>query len=310
MSTLLFKSDSDRADGWRHEIRRHRPDLDFRIYPDVGDPAAVRFALVWRPDRGYLRTLPNLKAIFSLGAGVDHLLSDPDLPAHVPVVRMIDPGLTERMTEYVLLHVLRYHRQHPHYAASQRVARWHELPGTDARRTRVGIMGIGVLGSHAATTLATLNFDVAGWSRTPKQVTGVTPFHGRPGLEAFLARTDILVCLLPLTPDTEGVLNADLFARLPAGARLINVARGGHLVEDDLIPALDSGRLAAATLDVFRQEPLPADHPFWRHPQITITPHVASITLPDTAAIPLVENIARVEAGQAPLHAVDPAVGY
>jgi len=309
---MLFKSDSDRADAWRTEILRHRPDLEFRIHPDVGDPAEVLYALVWKPERGYLRTLPNLKAIFSLGAGVDHLFSDPELPEGVPVVRMIDPGLTERMTEYVLLHVLRYHRQVPQYEAFQREGVWRELPGTDARRTRVGIMGIGVLGGDAAAKLSGLNFDVAGWSRTRRELPGVRTFHGHgpDGLDAFLARTDILVCLLPLTPETEGVLNAELFRRLPQGAVLINAARGGHLVEEELIPALDSGQLSAATLDVFRREPLPADHPFWRHPAITITPHVASLTLPNTAAIPLVENIARIERGEPPLHTVDPAVGY
>ena len=307
---LLFFSESDRADPWRTALAQHMPELDVRIWPDVGDPAEVEFTLVWKPPAGWYRQFPNLKAILSLGAGVDHIFLDPDLPEGVPVVRMVDPGLVIGMTEYVLLHVLRYHRDVPAYEALQRQARWEQIPQTLPGNRRVGIMGIGVLGGDAAAKLVALGFDVAGWSRTPKTLPGVTTFDGAAGLKEFLARTEILVCLLPLTPDTEGILNADLLGQLPRGACLINAARGGHLVDDALIGALDSGHLAGATLDVFHQEPMPPDHPFWAHPAITVTPHVAAITMAETATAGLVENIRRVLRGETPENVVNRQARY
>lgn len=310
MTTLLFQSHIDRGEWWADELARRIPDLEMRLWPELGDRAAIDYALVWMPEKGLLKSLPNLRAVFSLGAGVDHIFRDPDLPRGVPICRVVDPNLTQRMTEYVLLHVLRYHRQQPAYAALQAEGKWEELDQPAAADRRVGIMGLGALGADAARHLVGLGFQVAGWSRTRKEIAGVESFAGTAALDAFLHDLDILVCLLPLTPATEGILDKDLFARLKPGACLINAARGGHLVEADLIPALDSGRLGAATLDVFREEPLPVGHPFWRHPKITVTPHVASISDPRSVADQVAENVRRAEAGEPLLNVVDPAVGY
>lgn len=310
MTTLLFSSAIDRGEWWREELVRRVPGLDVRIAPDIGAREDIEFALVWKPDPGLLRSLPNLRAIFSLGAGVDHIFADPELPAGVPITRVVDRDLTRRMTEYVVLHVLWHHRQQGAYEAQQARAEWRELhqPGPGDRT--VGIMGMGELGSDAARALAGLGLDVVGWSRSPRPDAGIEVLHGTDGLDAFLGRCEILVCLLPLTPETENILNRELFARLPHGAVLINAARGRHLVEEDLIPALESGQLGAATLDVFREEPLPADHPFWRHPAIRITPHIASIADPRSVADQVAANIARARRGEPLVNVVDPARGY
>jgi glyoxylate/hydroxypyruvate reductase A len=258
-----------------------------------------------------LRAYPNLKAIFSLGAGVDHLFRDADLPAGVPVVRLVDKALTRNMTEYVVHWVLHYHRGFPQYAELQRRGEWRALPVPDPpERKRVGIMGLGVLGGDVARALLGLGFTVAGWSRTPKQIDGVESFAGDAGLVPFLSRLHNLVCLLPLTPETEGIIDRQTLSALPPGAFVINVARGGHLVEEDLLAALDAGHIAGATLDVFRTEPLPEDHPFWHHPRVVVTPHVASQTDPRSAADEVAANIRRIRAGQPPINIADPTRGY
>ncbi|MCI0429301.1 MAG: glyoxylate/hydroxypyruvate reductase A [Rhodospirillales bacterium] len=307
---LLFKSDTDRAQLWREAFARLAPDLDFREWPEVGDPRDIKFALVWHPIKGDLKRYPNLKVIFSLGAGIEHIFSDPELPKHVPVVRMVDHGLTKGMTEYVLLHVLRFHRRVPEMEAQQRAGVWTFLDYPPAWERRVGVMGLGVLGGDAARTLATFEFQTAGWSRRPKQIDGVDCFHGEEGLAPFLARTEILANLLPLTPGTQNILNRETFARLPRGAFLINAARGRHLVEEDLLEALDSGQLAGAALDVFREEPLPKGHPFWTHPKVWISPHVESVTQPSTAAKGVLDSIRRFKVGLPLEHVVDWAEGY
>jgi len=307
---LLFKSDADRADWWKQEIGAHMPDLEVRIWPEIGHVNDIEYAVVWKMKPGVLATLPNLRFIFSLGAGVDHLFSDPALPKDVPICRVVDKFLTQRMTEHVVLHALRYHRRQPEIEAQQREQHWDEIYTPTAQERAVGVMGMGELGADAATKLSQLGFKVAGWSRTPKNIHGVESFHGHAGLAPFLARTEILICLLPLTPETERILNARLFAGLPKGAVLINVARGGHLVEDDLLAALASGQISYAALDVFRAEPLPAAHPFWRHPRVSVSPHNASITDPRTVTALLVDNIRRAEAGASLLNVVDPRVGY
>jgi glyoxylate/hydroxypyruvate reductase A len=306
---LMFLSPDDPAEAWREALLAAIPDLDFRIWPEVGDTAEIDLALVWRPPAGELARYPNLRAILSLGAGIDGLLAQPGLP-DVPIARMVDPSLTRTMTEYVLLAVLRHHRQFDHYEREQRATRWSYAFPPQAADRRVGIMGLGVLGGAAAQSLSSHGFPVAAWSRTRKELAGIESFAGEQGLPAFLARTDILVCLLPLTRDTAGILNARTFAGLPRGGYLINVARGAHLVEPDLIAALDSGQLAGATLDVFSEEPLPTENPLWRHPDVLITPHVASYSLPSTGAAGVVENIRRARAGQPLLHQVDRARGY
>jgi glyoxylate/hydroxypyruvate reductase len=265
---------------------------------------------VWQPEPGLLASLPNLKLIVGLGAGVDHVLGDPLLPKGVPIVRLVDPYMTDAMSEYVALSVLRLHRQDLDYLAQQRAAVWLEREQKNAVERPVGILGFGTLGQDAGRKLKSLGFDVAGWSRSEKEVAGFVTYAGPAGLDAVLARSEILVCLLPLTGETAGILNAAFFARMPRGAGLVNVGRGGHLVEADLLAALDSGQLSGAVLDVVGEEPLPQDHPFWRHPRIILTPHVAAETHPETAAPIIREAIRRCAAGLPVANRVDPARGY
>jgi glyoxylate/hydroxypyruvate reductase A len=299
---------------WVSALRRRAPGRRFDVAPDVEDPAAVRHALVWKPQPGYLRSFPNLEVIFSLGAGVDHLTTDPDLP-DLPVVRIVDPDLTMRMTEWVVLQVLLHHRQQRAYDRFQAEGRWKSLDQWSARGIRVGVMGLGVLGADSARALAGLGFPVAGWSRTPKSIDGIECFSGDEGLAPFLARTDILVVLLPLTPDTRGILNAALVDGLakdgPLGAPVIvNGGRGGLQVEADLDAALRDGRLAGASLDVFVTEPLPADSPLWTAPNLTITPHVAAESNPVALADYLMTQIEAYERGEGLKNLVDRRLGY
>jgi len=306
---LLFKSGSTRTQWWLEEFKTQAPDLEVRVWPEVGNTAEIDFALVWLPEPGELKRYPNLKAIFSLGAGVDHLFRDPDLPK-LPVTRVVDVNLTRRMTEYVVLQVLRHHRQSPAYEEQQRRSQWQELKQPAADQRTVGIMGLGVLGADSGEKLVNLGFNVIGWSRTKKQVAKIKSYAGTAELDAFLGQSEILVCLLPLTRDTEDILNARTFAKLPRGASLVNVARGAHVVESDLIAALDSEQLSHATLDVFRKEPLPPESPFWLHPKVTVTPHCASYTDPRTVISQVVENMRRARAGEPLLHTVDITLGY
>lgn len=307
---LLFKSDADRAELWVPAIRARLPEMEVRVWPDLGDPDEIEYTLIWKPPAGLLAGFKNLKAIFSLGAGIDHLASDPKLPPQVPVVRMVERGLTSGMTEYVVMQTLFHHRRMLDYRDQQASETWKILPFVPAWKRRVGIMGLGVLGSDAAEKLAALRLDVAGWSRSPKALDGIDCYHGSEGLEDFLARTEILVCLVPLTEETRGILNAETFAKLPAGACIINAGRGGHLVEEDLLAALESGHIDSASLDVFHDEPLPAGHPFWQHPRVVVTPHVASITVPETAIESLAANVERMEAGLPLENVVDFKRGY
>lgn len=310
MPTLIFCSRTDDPDEWREAFRHAAPDLTFRVWPEVGEPADVEVALVWDPLGEELLRFPNLKLIASLGAGVDHLVGSTKLPNGVPLTRIVDEDLTQGMVEYVLLSVLALHRQVPAYAEQQRRGVWRVLEQPRAWQRRVGILGLGVLGSACARELVAIGFDVAGWSRRKKTVSGVTGFAGAAQLTSFLARSDILVCLLPLTPDTEGLLDAQAFAALPRGASFVNAARGPIAVEADLIAALRSGQVDHAVLDVFSEEPLPADNPLWRLPNVTITPHVASITSATSGAILVAENLSRVRKGEAPLYQVDADKGY
>lgn len=304
---ILFHCPWENAPLWLAELRRADPGLDIRIWPEIGPPADIDFALVWELPSGVLKTLPNLRCISSLGAGIDHVLVDPERPRHVPVCRLLYPEMVRRMTEYVLLAVLRYQRRLDEYAGQQRRRVWQILPMKDAADLRVGVMGLGALGRDAVEKLAFLGYDTAGWNRSPRDIPGVACFAGRAALPAFLARTDILVNLLPLNAETRGIVDGELLAALPDGACLVNCGRGGHVVEADLLAALDSGRLAGATLDAFQPEPLDPHHPFWGHPRIIVTPHVSSLSKVPAAVAGVLENIRRVRAGLPPLHVVQPA---
>jgi len=307
---ILFRSTAAATARWRRLLGELMPEHEIRYWPDIGDRAAIEYALVWQPEPGLLASLPNLKLIVGLGAGVDHLLRDPSLPRTVPIVRLVDPYMTDAMSEYVVLSVLRLHRQDLDYLAQQRAGQWQEREQKNATERPVGILGFGTLGQDAGRKLRSLGFPVAGWSRAPKEIAGFATHAGPAGLDALLQRSEILVCLLPLTAATAGILNAATFARLPRGAGLVNVGRGDHLVEADLLAALDSGHLSGAVLDVFRDEPLPPEHPFWRHPRIIVTPHIAAETHPPTAAPLIRDAIRRCQAGLPVDHRVDLARGY
>ncbi|MFO1034038.1 MAG: glyoxylate/hydroxypyruvate reductase A [Hyphomicrobiales bacterium] len=289
MSAFLFITPTWDAKLWAAEMKKARPEMDVRIWPEMGQVEDIHYTAAWLPPPHVVGALPNLKVIFSLGAGVDAILSDPTLPAQVPIVRVNDPDLTMRMTEYVVMHVLMHHRQQRRLDAQQVRREWNSFPTHAASALRVGVMGLGVLGQDAARKLALLGFQVAGWSRSAKQIEGVVCHSGAAGLEAFLARTDVLVCLLPATAETDGIINGALIRKLAqdgplGGPVIINAGRGRQQVEADILAALDSGELKAVTLDVFRTEPLPQEHAFWRHPGVTLTPHIAADPIPPPSA--------------------------
>lgn len=308
---LLFICDGEDPSEWEAALRAEIPDLDMRVWPDgVGDTDEIDIVLTWQPPRGLIATFPNLKAILSLAAGIEHILRDPELPPGVPIARLIDPGLQTGMIEFVVMEVLRHHRREPEYRAQQQAADWKLLRQTLSRDRRIGILGLGHLGAACGEMLSRFGFPVSGWARTEKDLPGITSYTGEDGLFTLLEQTDILVCLLPLTPDTEDILDATTLGALPRGAVLINAARGKHVVEDDLIEALDSGHLSGATLDVFREEPLPADHPFWAHPNIILYPHAAAWTLPESAGPVIADNIQRAHKGAALFGQIEVRRGY
>lgn len=307
--TFLYKSDPVRGRVWQEVFAQRAPQLDFRIWPDAGDPGCVKFIAAWALPPLDLRDYPRLEVVFCTGAGIDKL-GLAQIPGNVQVVRMIEPGLTAGMVEYVTLAVLSLHRDWQAYASQQRERVWKELPVLPARARRVGVMGLGELGIAVTKALRGLGFNCHGWSRSPKRVTGVECHHGADGLDDFLSCCDYLVCLLPLTPQTRGLLNRRLFARLPRGAAVINVGRGAQLIQDDLVAALDEGQIGAAILDVCDPEPLPAGHPLWSHPRVVITPHIASETQPGTAAPAVLDNIARHQRGEPMLGLIDRQRGY
>jgi glyoxylate/hydroxypyruvate reductase A len=307
--TFLYKSDPARGAVWARRFADEAPDVPFRIWPDVGDPMQVRYLAAWTIPAGLVETLPNLEVLFCVGAGIDQLdLSQ--VPGSVPVVRMVEPGLVAGMVEFVTLAVLALHRDWPAYGAQQRERKWQALRVARACERRVGVMGLGVLGQAVLEKLHEFGFACAGWSRSSHRLEGIECHAGEEALAAFLARIDILVNLLPLTPATRGILARPLFAALPRGAAVINVGRGRHLVGDDLIAALDAGQLAAAILDVTDPEPLPPEHPFWTHPRIVVTPHIAAETQPESSADVVIHNIRRHQRGEPLVGVVDRERGY
>jgi glyoxylate/hydroxypyruvate reductase A len=309
MPAFLYKSDPVRGRQWAEVFARRASPLDFRIWPDIGHAADVHFLAAWEPPADIATRFPNLKLLFSSGAGVDQFdLSA--LPPTLPIVRMVEPGIIHGMVEYVTHAVLDLHRDMPAYRRQQQQGLWQPLPVRPAAERRVGVLGLGSLGQAVLQSLQRFGFDCAGWSRSRHTIDGIQCFAGQGELDAFLARTDILVCLLPLTDATRGFLNTALFNRLPRGAQLVHVGRGAQLVSADLLAALDEGQLSEAALDVTDPEPLPIGHALWAHPKLRITPHIASMTQPHSAAEVVLDNLRRFERGEPLLGLVDRDRGY
>ena len=306
---VVFYSQFDDPVAWRQALQAELPDLGFHAHPDIGDPQAVRYALAWKPPAGFFAAFPNLALVVNLGAGVDSLVARDDLP-DVPISRLQDDGMVSLMTSYVLFSVLRYARDIPAFERAQRRREWHYIHPRPLSAIKVGVLGLGELGAAAAAALAHTGLDVTGWARTQKTIAGVRCVAGRDALEAVLAASEIIVILLPLTPQTRGLIGARELSLMRPGAKLINAARGAVIDEPALLDALRSGHIAEATLDAFNVEPLPPAHPFWGMENVLITPHLASITVPEQAARDVAESIRRVRLGQAPLHAVDTRRGY
>ena len=304
---LLFCCAGTKPEPWIAGLRAALPAADVAVW-EPGAPAAD-YAVVWAPPQAFLDEQPGLRAVFNIGAGVDALLKL-RLPPTARVVRLDDAGMSVQMAEYVCHAVIRHYREFDGYEADVRQGRWSYRKPRSRADFAVGVMGLGVLGSRVAQALRVFEFPVNGWSRSPKALDGVRGFSGREGFNDFLAASRVLVNLLPLTPDTQDVLRRETLSRLQPGGYVINVARGAHLVDEDLLALLDEGHLAGATLDVFRTEPLPAGHPFWTHPGMTVTPHTSARTLRDESIAQIAGKIRALEQGEPIAGIVDPVRGY
>jgi glyoxylate/hydroxypyruvate reductase A len=307
--SVLYKADPVRGRIWAEVFAERAPDLEFRIWPDSGPPERVEYVVAWEPPAHWAAMFPNVRVLFSSGAGVDQL-NLANVPEHVQVARMVDPGIVEGVVEYVTMAVLMLHRQVPEYLRRQASAVWRGAPAVAASTCRVGVMGMGVLGQAAIERLNVFGYRCYGWSQSEKLVAGCIAFAGNDQLDTFLSCCDILICLLPLTEQTRGILDSRVFSALPRGAALINTGRGAHLDEAALLDALDAGRLSQAILDVTEPEPLPPSHPFWKHPRIIVTPHIAGSTRPESAALVLIDNIRRHQRGAPLRDAIDRSKGY
>jgi glyoxylate/hydroxypyruvate reductase A len=306
---LLYKADPARGEQWKALFAEHAPDIEWRAWPDIGDPQDITYLAAWLAPDDLQTLLPNLQVVFALSAGVDQLdLSR--LPETLPVVRLLDPGIGRGMCEYACFAVLSLHRDMVRYRQQQVESRWQAHRLVPANKRRVGVMGLGLQAQQILVSLQNFGFELSGWARSAHQIDGVACYSGSAQLPEFLGQCDILICVLPLTEQTTGILNRELFEQMPKGAALVNMGRGGHLVEQDLLQALNSGQISAAVLDVLQQEPADPAHPFWKHPQIMLTPHIAAMTQPDSAFPGLLENIRRFERGEPMLGQVDRGQGY
>ncbi len=308
-AVFLCKSGQERAHLWREHFGRAAPEIEFRIWPDVGDTGSIRYLVLWEPIDDIATEFPNLEVLFSTGAGVDQF-DLTKIPDDVRVVRLLDPMIIAGMREYVCHAVLTLHRDFLGYRQSQAVADWRPVETRPANETRVGVMGLGTLGRAVLDALQPFAYSLRAWSQSPHDVDGVQCFSGSEQLQSFVSDCDILICLLPLTAATRGILNRDLFDAMPRGSGLINVGRGAHLVEDALLAALSDGQISGAVLDVAGDEPLAPEHPFWRHPRIQLTPHIASVTGTESAAAVLLDNVLRHERGERMLGVIDRGLGY
>ena len=306
MSIVIVVHDRDN-EPLQRALQSRLPGVEISCWPQIASPEKIEFAVAWKAPPGTWRNWPNLRAIQCFGAGVDGLLADTTLP-QLPMSRIVDPQLASDIAQYVLTMVLQFKLGLPTHAANQRSQCWQPTPAS--RHRRVGLLGMGQLGQACARLLALNGFEVSGWSRSQKQLDKVACFYGESGLVQLVQSVDYLVCLLPLTSETKGIVNRALFEKMPSHAVLINVGRGEHVVQADLLLALEQQQIAGAALDVFTQEPLPPEHPFWRHPSIVITPHCAALTNFETACEQIAANYRRVIAGELPHNLVDRERGY
>jgi len=309
MRILFYNADTQHDDIWLSNLRAVLPQADIRTW-HAGDHEPADYAVVWRPPAAVLQERAGLKAVFNLGAGVDAILQLGALPASLPLIRIDDGGMAIQMAEYATHAVLRYFRRFDDYERLADKATWEQLTPFDKPDFGVGILGIGVLGTRIATSLLHFGFPVHSWSRTAKDTPGVKSYAGAQQLDDFLAASRVLICMLPLTPETTGILNRSTLSALPRGSYLINVARGGHLVEADLLALINEGHIAGATLDVFGEEPLPPAHPFWQEPRISITPHISALTVRAEAARQVGGKIAALERGEVVAGTIDRTKGY
>jgi len=295
MATIaVWVPNPERLARWVDHLGKLLPDHRIVCANEVEGSPEVAYAVVWKPPTGMIAGWSNVRATISIGAGIDHVLADREYPANVPILKTIGPDMIQRMREFVTLQVLSAHREMPALAAAQSRREWHQVITPTAQDRTVGIMGLGVFGKACARALVELGFDVMGWSRSGANVDGVRS-HAQAGFTEFIESSQILVCLLPLTDQTRGILNAKLFAMLPVGAHVVNVGRGQHVVEQDLLSALESGQVSHAALDVFDIEPLPANHPYWTHPRISVTPHIASLIDPISGGMEIAKTISNIE---------------
>ncbi|MDG1858690.1 MAG: glyoxylate/hydroxypyruvate reductase A [Emcibacteraceae bacterium] len=307
--SVLYRGDRARQQKWQELFAEFAPDFPFLVEKDIENPESIKYILAWDYSPEMIRNFPNLEVFFVLGAGVDQF--DLSLfPQHVSLVRLVEPSIIDGMVEYVIFATLALHRDMLSYLRFQREARWDPIQTTLASNRRVGVMGLGSLGQSVISGLKSFGFSLFGWSRSIHEIDGVTCYAGSDGFSDFLSNCDILICLIPLTLETKNILNKSLFDQLPFGAGLINVGRGGHLVEQDLLDSLDEGHLSGAVLDVIAMEPALPDHPFWHHPKIIMTPHIASMTNPESAARVVINNLKRHRRGEPMIGEIERTKGY